>query len=207
MIMTFITNRWFLWAFCSGCVFVEMFLVKKWYISFTNKIANAKVKAGLNMVLGVFTCVALAVLQMWALCDVLKAVFYWKFAIAAGFTATFIYLIVEKVLGNAETNALGEAFRSVVSHSNLFEGKMSAKGAIAVANKLKEMVNKIDKAEASKEEKAVEKVVSSLDAFLEDGKLTEKEKLEAEKLVASCNSSVLAGNSVYERYQKLLNQK
>lgn len=207
MIMELMANRWVLYVICTITVFVEMFFAKKWFTCFTAKIKNAKLKSALNLVLGTATCVALAAVQMWALCDVFNGVFYVHFVLAAGATATFIYLAIEKVFGNAEITKLGEVFRSVVSHSNLFDGEISASGASKVAEQLHGVVAKIDKKEAEKENKAIEEVVSRLNSFLEDGKITEEEKRSADSFLKDCSSDDLKGNPVYERYVQLLAQK
>lgn len=207
MIMELMANRWVLCIICTVFVFAEMFFVKKWYKSFTTKIQNAKVKTATNLVLGMATCVALAAVQMWALCDVFGGVFYWKFVIAAGIGATGLYLCIEKVFGTAETAKLGETFRSVISHSDIFDGEISANGAIKVAEKLHGLVDKIDKKEAEKENKAITEIVSRLDSFLEDGKITVEEKEQADKFLSNYSTSDLNGNPTYEKYLQLLNQK
>ena len=207
MIMELMANRWVLYVVCTLLVFAEMFFAKKWYKPFTEKFKNAKVKTATNLILGVFTCIALAAVQMWALCDVFKGVFYWHFVVAAGISATGIYLCFEKVFGNAETTKLGETFRSVVSHSNLFDGEISASGAVKVAEKLHSVVAEIDHKEAEKEDKAIKEVVSRLDAFLKDGKITVDEKETVDKVLENYSPADLKGNPTYERYLQLLNQK
>ncbi len=207
MIMEFMANRWVLYVLCTLLVFAEMFFVKKWYKPLTAKIKEAKVKTATNLILGVATCIALAAVQMWALCDVFGGVFYPHFVVAAGVTATGIYLCFEKVFGNAEATKLGETFRSVVSHSNIFDGEISSKGAVKVAEQLQKVVAKIDQKEAEKEEKAIEEIVSRIDSFLEDGKITVEEKEKADKFLANYSADALKGNPTYERYLQLLNQK
>lgn len=207
MIMELMANRWVLYVVCTLLVFAEMFFAKKWYTTLTVKIKNAKAKTATNLALGVLTCVALAAVQMWALCDVFGGVFYAHFVIAAGLSATAIYLAVEKVFGNANVNKLGEAFRSVVSHSDIFDGEISTSGAVKVAERIQGVVAKIDEKEAEKEDKAIAEIVSRLDAFLADGKLTVEEKESADKFLKSYSADDLKGNPTYEKYLELLNQK
>lgn len=207
MIMEALANRWVLWFVCSLLVFLEMFFVKKWYLVYTKKIKNVKAKTATNLILGLLTCFGLAIVQMWALCDVFNGVFYWRFVIAAALTATFVYLMIEKVFGNAETNKLGETFRSVLSHSDLFDGDISTVGVVDVAKRLHDVVSKIDKKKAEKENEAIEKMLSHVDSFLADGKITEEEKVQADAIFAKYSAEELKGNSTYERYVQLLNQK
>ena len=207
MIMEWMANRWVLYVVCTLLVFVEMFFAKKWYTTLTVKIKNAKAKTATNLALGVLTCVALATVQMWALCDVFGGVFYAHFVIAAGLSATAIYLAVEKVFGNANVNKLGEAFRSVVSHSDIFDGEISPSGAVKVAERIQDVVAKIDEKEAEKENKAIVEIASRLEAFLADGKLTVEEKESADKFLKNYSADDLKGNPTYEKYLELLNQK
>lgn len=207
MIMELMANHWVLYVVCSVAVFAEMFFAKKWFKIFTAKIKNAKLKSATNLVLGTLTCMAFAAAQMWALCDVFSGTFHWHFVVAAGLTATGAYLVIEKVFGNAETTKLGETFRSVVSHSDLFDGEISAGGAVKVAEQLHGLVAKIDQKKAEKESKAIDEVVSRLDAFLEDGKVTEEEKKSAETFLANYSADDLKGNPTYEKYLQLLAQK
>lgn len=207
MIMELMANHWVLYVVCTLLVFAEMFFAKKWYTTVTVKIKDAKVKTFTNLVLGVLTCVALAAVQMWALCDVFGGTFYWHFVVAAGLSSTGIYLAFEKVFGNATANKLGEMFRSLVSHSDIFDGEISPSGAVKVAERIKDVVAKIDEKEAEKEDKAIAEIVSRLDAFLADGKLTVEEKENADKFLKDYSAYDLKGNPTYERYLQLLNQK
>ena len=207
MIMELMANRWVLYVVCTLLLFAEMFFAKKWYTTLTVKIKDAKVKTATNLVLGVLTCVALAAVQMWALCDVFGGVFYAHFVVAAGLSATAIYLAFEKVFGNANANKLGEAFRSVVSHSDIFDGEISPSGAVKVAERLQGLVEEIDKKEAEKEDKAIAKLEALLDSFLADGKLTVEEKESADNFLKSYSADDLKGNPTYEKYLQLLNQK
>lgn len=207
MIMELMANRWVLYVVCTLFVFAEMFFAKKWYTKWTVKIKDAKVKTTTNLVLGMLTCVALAAGQMWTFCDIFAGTFYWHFAVAAGLSATGIYLAFEKIFGNANLNKLGEAFRSVVSHSDLFDGEISAGGAVKVAERLQGLVEKIDKKEAEKEDKAIVKLEALLDGFLADGKLTVEEKESADKFLKDYSADDLKGNPTYEKYLQLLNQK
>ncbi|MBO5963916.1 MAG: hypothetical protein J6P97_05485, partial [Bacteroidales bacterium] len=136
--MELMANRWVLYVVCTLLVFAEMFFAKKWYNTLTVKIKDAKVKTATNLALGVLTCVALASVQMWALCDVFGGVFYGHFVVASGLSATALYLAFEKVFGNANANKLGEAFRSVVSHSDIFDGEISPSGAVKVAERIQD---------------------------------------------------------------------
>lgn len=202
MLLNIFTNRWVLMVVCALLTFGLMFPVKKWFTSWTGKIANVKAKTAVNVVLGLITCFVLAATLMWALCDVFGAVFYWRFVIASTLGATLIYLILEKIFGNAVVNKLGKDFANFISHSDMFDGKITDAGAIAVAEKLFERVNKIDKAVAEKEGKAIDEVVKRLDGFLSDGKVTDEEKAVATELINKHGIDV--SSSTYEKYRELL---
>lgn len=204
MLLELITNRYVLSIVCTLCVFAEMFLVKKWYLSFTVNIKNVKARTGVNTVLGIITCFVLSAMQMFALCDVLSVAFAWKWVIVSTFGATLLYLILEKVFGNSVVNELGKVLANYISHSDMFDGKITEKGVITVAEKLLERINKVDKAEAEKESKAIEEVVKRLDSFLADGKVTAEEKAVATELINTHNIDV--NNSIYEKYRTLLNK-
>jgi hypothetical protein len=204
MLLSIIKNPWVLMAICTLVVFFEMFLVKKWYISITKKIKNAKVRTALNVVLVLGTFFALSMCQMFALCDVLGAAYSWVSVIAATLGATLIYLVLEKIFGNAEINALGTAFCEFISHSDMFDGKITKDGVIAVAEKLLSITNKIDNAAATKEAKAINEVVKRLDGFLADGKVTEEERAEAQELIG--DNGIDVNSSTYERFKALLNK-
>lgn len=205
MLLAILTNRWVLMVVCAALVFGEMFLVKKWYTSFTKKITNVKFKRAVNVILGLTTCFVLAMAQMYALCDVLGAVFYWKFVIAATLGATLLYLILEKIFGESEVNALGRAFSEFISHSDMFDGNITTSGMVAVAEKLLDITQGIDEKVAKKEKKAIDEVVKRLDGFLEDGKVTKEEQAEVEKIIKETGVN-LDGNSTYEKYKSLLNK-
>lgn len=203
MLYTIITNPWVMMIVCSALVFCEMFVAKKWFISFTEKIKNEKVRRGANIFLGVCTCMVLAVAQMYALCDMFEMEVYYTLAFAAALIASFIYLVIEKIFTESEVNALGKAFCDFVSHSDLFDGELSNEGVVAVARKLLNITNEIDKKAATKQEAAVEEVVKKLNEFLNDGKITDEERKEAEEMTKGMN---LDGNSTYEKYKALLNK-
>lgn len=204
MLYQFITNKWVIMVICAILVFIEMFVAKKWFTSFTVKIKNAKAKRTINVVLGVATCVALSVLQMVALCDVLKVDVYMPHAYAAALLATCLYLSLEKIL-KSEVEALGEAFQNYVSHSDAFDGELSSGGVMEVARGLFNITNKIDEKEAEKESKTVAEICHKLDKILEDGIVTDAEKAEADKLIAESGAD-LEGNSTYEKYKAVLNK-
>lgn len=204
MLLEFITNRYVLACLCALIVFFEMFIVKKWYLTLTVKIENVKVRTALNTVLGIITCFVLSAMQMFALCDVLGAVFAWKWVLVSTLGATLLYLILEKVFGNSVTNELGKVLANYISHSDMFDGKITEKGVITVAEKLLERVNKVDKAIAEQESKAIEEVVKRLDGFLSDGEVTAEERKVATELINTHNIDV--NNSTYEKYRALLNK-
>lgn len=189
---------------CALLTFGLMFPVKKWFTSWTPKIKNVKVKTAVNVVLGLITSFVLSAVLMWALCDVFGAVFYWKLVIASTLGATLIYLILEKIFGNAVVNKLGNDFANYISHSDLFDGKITDAGALAVAQSLFDRVNKADKAVAEKEGKAIEEVLKRLDGFIEDGKVTAEEKVAATELINKYGIDV--SSSTYEKYKALLNK-
>lgn len=194
MLFEFIKQPLVMMFICALLVFGEMFLAKKWFTNFTKKIESAKARRGANVVLGIITCLVLALSQMAALCDVFAIGYLWQFAIASAFIATFIYIVLEKIFGESEVNEVGKIFCQVISHSAQFDGNITKSGMVDVAHKMFAVVNGIDNAVAAKEEKAIDDVVARLDAFLADGKVTAEEKAEAQKIVADSgiDTSLLA---------------
>lgn len=200
MIYAFVTNSIVLMFICAFLVFGEMFLVKKWYTSFTKKIANAKVRRTANLGLGVVTCLVLALSQMAAICDVFAIPYIWNFAIASGFIATGVYLALEKILG-AEVDEVGKMFCDVISHSDKFNGNITHDGMVSVARQMLAIVKKIDDAEKQKENEAVAKVCAKIDEFLADGHLTAYEKEQAKKLIDESGVEV---STFYNKYSEML---
>lgn len=205
MLYTILTNPWVMMVVCSLLVFAEMFVAKRWFTNFTQKIKNEKARRSANLLCGMLTCVVLAYAQMYALVDVFKLTFTLHFALASAGIASFIYLAIEKIFEESEVNALGKAFCDFVSHSDIFDGELTTEGVVAVARKLLNITTEIDKKEASKQEKAVDEVVKKLNEFLNDGKITEDESKEAEKIIKSAGVN-LSGHSTYEKYKALLNK-
>ena len=201
MLYNFFTNRWVIMVLCAALVFCEMFVAKAWFTSFTQKIKNEKARRGANVAFGFLTCVVLSILQMYALCDVLKATVYMPHAYAAAGIATLVYLVIEKIFTESEVNALGKAFRNYVSHSDAFDGELSPEGVVTVARKLLNIADKIDQKEAEKERKTVDEICAKLDKIMEDGIVTKEEQAEADKLIDGVD---LEGNSAYERYKNVL---
>lgn len=206
MINAWLTNRWFLFAIVTLLVFLEMIPVKYWYISWTKKIENQKVRKAVNLLLGLVSCFALAAFEMWAACDLFDGTFYWRFVVAAAIGATGLYLCYEKVFKDSELTAIGKVVDDVLSHSKLFEGKVSAKGLKAFRQKLSSIVEKIDTAKANEENKAIDEAVAKLGAIVEDGQVTEAEKAEADKLLAT-HSNAIAEHPTVARYYELLHPK
>lgn len=186
---------------CAFLVFAEMFLVKKWYTTFTKKIDSVKGRRGANLLLGVFTCLILALSQMAALCDVFGIAWLWQYAIASAFIATFLYIALEKVFGESEVNAIGKIFCDVISHSTQFDGDITHSGMVDVAHKMSAIINGIDARKAEKETTAIDDVVSKLDSFLADGNITDDEKAQAKKLVAEAG---IDDTSLLAKYRELL---
>lgn len=204
MLLNLLKTDWILMLVCAACVFGEMFLVKNWFLSFTKKIADARARRGVNVLLGIFTCFVLSAAQMFGFCDVLGVTYSWVWVIAATGIATGVYMIIEKIFGESYVNELGKTFSNFISHSELFDGKITKEGVIAVANQLLAITNKVDVAEASKEAKAIDEVVKRLDGFLADGKITDAERAEATTLIK--NSGIDVTSSTYEKYKALLNK-
>ena len=186
---------------CAFLVFGEMFLVKKWYTAFTKKIESVKARRGVNLLLGIFTCLVLALSQMAALCDVFGIAWLWQFSIASAFIATFLYIALEKVFGESEVNEIGKVFCQVVSHSNKFDGNITFKGMVDIANKMLTIVHNLDEEDAKKETKAIDDVVARLDSFLADGRVTDDEKAEAKHIVANAG---IADSALLAKYADLL---
>lgn len=205
MIINFISNPWILSAFTTICVFFEMFFCKKWFTAFTKNTKSEKVRRGLNVILGIFTCFVLSAFQLFTFCDVLHVSFEWKWVAAAALASTLIYLILEKVYSDSELKELGEAFRDLVSHSDMFDGDLSKDGIVRVAERIFEITTRIDEEIASKEDKTIDAVVEKLDEFIRDGNITEKEKQEAAEFVKKYGYA-LTSTSTYEKYRQMLNQ-
>ena len=206
MIITFISNPWILAAIATVCVFFEMFFAKKWFVHFTKNIVSAKARRGANVILGILTCHVLAFVQLFALCDVLCVPFVWYWAVAAALASTLIYLVLEKIFTDSELKELGEAFRDLVSHSDMFDGDLSKDGIVRVAQRIFEITSNLDNEMAVKEEKTIDAVVQKLDEFIKDGNITETEKEQAAALVKKYGAA-LTQTSTFEKYQALLNQK
>lgn len=205
MIINFISNPFILAAIATICVFFEMFFAKKWFIPFTKNIKSAKVRRGANMILGILTCNVLSAVQLFALCDVLKVQFIWYWAVAAAMASTLVYLVLEKVFTDSELKELGEAFRDLVSHSDMFDGDLSKDGIIRVAQRIFEITSALDEEVAYKESQTIDAVVQKLDEFIKDGNITEAEKKQAAEFVKKYGTSITS-TSTYERYKELLNK-
>lgn len=205
MLLNLLKTDWILALVCAACVFTEMFLVKKWFTSFTQNIKDARARRGANVILGIFTCFVLSAAQLFGFCDVLGVAYSWVWVIVSTGVATFIYWGIEKVFGDAYVNELGKTFSNFISHSELFDGKITKEGVISVANQLLAITNKVDVAEATKEAKAIDEVVKRLDGFLADGKITDAERAETERIIKASGVN-LNGNSTYEKYKALINK-
>lgn len=205
MIYSFISNPFILSLVCMVIVFFEMFFAKRWFIPFTKNIVSAKARRGANMILGMLTTAALSFAQYFALCDMLKVTFAIRWVFVAALGSTLIYLILEKIFTDSELKELGEAFRDLVSHSDLFDGDLTKDGIIAVAQKIFDITSDIDAEAASKEYEAIDAVVKKLDEFIKDGNITEAEKKQASEYVKKYGSA-LTSTSTYEKYKALLNQ-
>lgn len=201
MLYTFFQQPLVMMFICALLVFAEMFLVKHWYTSFTKKIESAKARRGANLTLGIITCLGLALSQMAALCDVFSIAWLWQYAIASAFIATFIYIALEKVFGESEVNAIGKVFCNVISHSNKFDGNITLKGMVDVANKMLTIVHNLDEQDAKKEEKAIDDIVAKFDSFLADGRVTEEEKAEAKAIAADAG---ITDATFLAKYSELL---
>lgn len=186
---------------CAVLVFAEMFLAKKWYTTFTKKIDSVKGRRGANLLLGIATCLVLALSQMAALCDVFGIAWLWQYAIASAFIATGLYIALEKVFGESEVNAIGKIFCDVISHSTEFDGNITHSGMVDVAHKMSSLVNGIDTKKGEKQTTAIDKVVAKLDSFLADGNITADEKAEAKKIVAEAG---INDTSLLAKYRELL---
>ena len=201
MIYEFIKQPLVMMFVCALLVFAEMFLAKKWFTTFTKKIDSVKGRRGANLVLGIITCLVLALSQMAALCDVFGIAWLWGYAIASAFIATFIYIALEKVFGESEVNEIGKIFCNVISHSTKFDGNITHSGMVDVAHKMSAVINGIDEKTAHKQTTAIDDVVARLDAFLADGVVTEAEKAEAKKIVADYG---VGDNTLLSKYRELL---
>jgi hypothetical protein len=205
MIINFISNPWILAAITMICVFFEIFFAKRWFIHFTKDMVSEKSRRGANMILGILTSLALSFAQFFAFCDVLHVTFTVKWVFAAALGSTLIYLILEKVFTDSELKKLGEAFRDLLSHSDLFDGDLTKDGIISVAQRIFDITSDLDAEVASKEYEAIDAVVKKLNEFIKDGNITEAEKKQAAEYVKKYGSA-LTSTSTYEKYKALLNQ-
>lgn len=201
MIYEFIKQPLVMMFVCGFLVFAEMFLVKKWYTTLTKKIDSVKARRGANLILGIFSCLVLALSQMAALCDVFGIAWLWQHAIASAFIATFLYIALEKVFGESEVNEIGKIFCEVISHSSKFDGNITHSGMVDVAHKMSAVINNLDQHVAQKQTTAIDDVVARLDEFLSDGKITAAEKAEAKKLVATAG---IYDTTLLAKYKELL---
>ena len=193
-------------AVCALLVFVELCAAKKiapnvWFTKMTKNIPSPEVRRGTNLVLGIIISVGIALSDMAILCDVFGIAWLWHFAIASGFIATFIYLVIEKVWGESKANELGNIFCDVLSYSAGFDGNITEVGKRELAKKVANILKGIDDAAATKESKTIDKIVSKLDAFLADGDITAEEKAEAKKLVEDAG---IADSTLLAKYRELL---
>lgn len=184
-------------------VFGEMFVAKKAYVKFTQKIVNPTVRRAVNMAAGVAMCFALAWAQIAGVCDFWDLPFHVWTVVVAALGATGLYIIIEKIFGEAKVNELGKTMVNVLSHSDMFDGELTAEGVGKFTKKLLNVAETIDKEVASKQDVAVEKAVDVLEGFLKDGKITAEEKAQADVLLKDVN---LEGNDTYKKYQALLNK-
>lgn len=201
MIYEFIKQPIVMMFVCGFLVFAEMFLVKKWYTTLTKKIDSVKGRRGANLILGIFSCLVLALSQMAALCDVFSIAWLWQHAIASAFIATFLYIALEKVFGESEVNEIGKIFCEVISHSSKFDGNITHSGMVDVAHKMSAVINNLDQHVAQKQTTAIDDVVARLDEFLSDGNITAAEKAEAKKLVATAG---IYDTTLLAKYKELL---
>jgi hypothetical protein len=73
---------------------------------------------------------------------------------------------------------------------------------VDVAHKMYDVVKRLDDGIASKESKTVDAVVAKLDEFLSDGKITEAEKIAAQKIVVESG----VDTSLLSKYKNLLSK-
>lgn len=200
MIYALVTNPIVLMVLCGFATFGIMFGAKYLYIGKTKKIKDEKVRRAVNLILGVISSVEISLTVMWFACDVLKISYLWHFAIASGFIATLLYLALEKVLGS-EADAAGKVIIDFLSHSTLFEGKLSKDGAYSFIKQIATSIAKVENAKKQKEQNAVDGIAAKLDEFLSDGNITEDEKQKAKQLV---EESGIAASVFYDKYSALL---
>lgn len=183
--------------------FGAMFGAKKWFLHFTKKIANPTVRRGVNVALGLATCFVISATLLLAFVDWFKLTFVWWTVVVSALGATGMYLILEKVFGEAKVNEAGNAVMEAISHSALFDGKLTADGLAKFTKGLFTVTNGIDKAVAEKENVAVDKALTAIEGFLADGKITAEEQAQIEKMRKSVN---LEGTETYNKYLALLNK-
>lgn len=191
---------------CAFLVFAELCIAKKaapkiWFTNLTKNIPSPEVRRGVNFVIGVVISVGLALGEMAMICDVLGMAWLWHFAIASGFIATFVYIVIEKIWGESKANELGKIFCEVISHSSEFDGNITEAGKRELAKKIANSIKTLDKAIADKETHAIDNVVAKLDEFMADGNVTEAERAEAKKLVANAG---IKDTSLLAKYRELL---
>lgn len=203
MIKLWLTNPLVLAIVSMVLTFGFMFIAKKWYTCFTKKVENPVARRGANMFFGIITSFVLSWIFVKVICDFIAvATTGWAIVVSA-FGATGIYLVLEKVFGESDVNELGNAITEVLSKSNMFEGDLTKQGATRFVKGLLSMVTEVEAEKAIKEKDVVDSAVEKFKVFLADGKITDDEKAEADKLLKNVN---LEGNETYCKYKELLNK-
>jgi cytochrome c556 len=175
---------------CAIGVFGIMYGAKHSFLWLTKKIKTERYRKVANMVLGVATCLEVAFGLMWVLCDACGIAYLWQFAIGSAFIANYVYIVLEKYFG-ADVEAIGKIVKDIFTHSDLFDGTITAQGVAHFVEKTTNMLKQSDEKVASKETKAIDEVVAKFDAFLADGKVTEEEKAEAKALAHGIDDATL----------------
>lgn len=199
MLFEFIKQPLVMMFVCAIGVFGIMFGAKHTFLWLTQKIKSAKTQKVANAILGVATCLEVAFGLMWVLCDAFGIAYLWQYAIGSAFIANYVYVVLEKYLG-ADVEAIGKVVRDIFTHSDMFEGDITAQGVARFVEKVAEAVKHVDEKIAQKETNAIDDVVSRLESFLADGKVTAEEKAEAQRIVA--NSGI--DTSLLAKYSALL---
>lgn len=195
-------------AVTSLLVFAEMFIAKKWFLTFTPKIPNATVRKGVNLVLGMVTSFALASAEMWVICDGVGMPLNWYYVVLVTLGVTLAYLALEKVFTNAQIDALGKSIVDLLSKSKKFEGKLTGTHIAHIANEFVKFTTGIETAAKDKvkseKDKVADDVIAKISAIVADGTVTEEEKAEADKLLAG---KELPENDIFAKYESIINQK
>lgn len=207
-VFTVLTHPAGIIATVSVIVFAEMFIAKKWFLTFTPKISNVSLRKGVNLLLGMVTSFSLALAEMWIICDTVGSALNWFYVGLVTLGVTFAYLALEKVFTDAEIDAFGKSLVEMLSKSKKFEGKLTGQHIAHITNEFVKFTTGIDNTAKEKvkteKDKVADDVIAKISAIVADGEVTAEEKAEADKLLAG---KTYPANDVFAKYEHIINGK